>query len=232
MNISRLMQAALQQALPHSATSILDPNNLRDIAPDVLDDQGNLRILPAAYYHTTTPPERAWLGHRTALYGLPTIELVQWIKEYIGDRRAIEIGASHGLLAKALGIPATDSYQQADPAMAAYYRMMGQVPVRYGDHVERLTAAEAIAKYKPQVVVGCWVTHQWRPERNEHGGNEAGIDEEALLDNVDAYVFIGNTVTHAGKSIWARPHRIIDQDFVFSRAMNPNGKDILAVWER
>lgn len=233
MNISSRTLSALQQVLPKSAVNVLDTRRIRDIAPDVLDAQGQLRILPAAYYHTTTREERALLGHRTALYGLPTLELVEWIKAYIGDRTAIEIGAAHGLLAQALGIPATDSYQQDDAAMAAYYAMMGQATVRYGAHVERLDALSAVAKHKPQVVVASWVTHKYLAIRDAAGGNMLGVDEEALLDSgIEAYVFIGNTVTHEHKSIWRRPHRIIDQDFVFSRAMHPNSKDILVVWER
>lgn len=233
MNLSRLMQSAIQQTLPKSAVNVLDTRNIREIAPEVLDEQGQLRILPAAYYHSTTREERALLGHRTALYGLPTQELVAWIKNYIGDRSAIEIGAAHGLLAQALGIPATDSYQQDDPNMALYYAMIGQATVRYGAHVERLDALSAVAKHRPQVVVASWVTHKYLMIRNEAGGNIEGVNEEALLDSgIEAYVFIGNTVTHAGKSIWNRPHRIIEQDFVFSRAMHPDSKDILCVWER
>lgn len=233
MNLSNLMQAALQQALPKSAVSVLDPSTIRDIRPDVLDAEGNLRILPASYYHGTTQQERALLGYHTALYGLPTQELVAWIKDYIGDRSAIEIGAAHGLLAQALGIPATDNYQQADPAIAAHYAMIGQATVRYGAHVERLDALSAVAKYRPQVVVASWVTHKYLLLRHEAGGNVQGVNEEALLDSgIEAYVFIGNTVTHAGKSIWSRPHRFIEQDFVYSRAAQPGAKDFLCVWER
>lgn len=233
MNLTSLMQSALQAALPHSATTVLDTRNLRDLRPDVLDADGNLRILPASYWRGTTQHERALLGHHTALYGLPTLELVAWIKDYIGGRSAIEIGAAHGLLAQALGIPATDSYQQADPAMAAYYALMGQATVRYGAHVERLDALQAVAKHRPQVVVASWVTHKYLMIRNEAGGNAMGVDEEALLDSgIEAYVFIGNSVTHKHKSIWTRPHRFIEQDFVYSRAAQPGAQDFLCVWER
>jgi hypothetical protein len=81
------------------------------------------------------------------------------------------------------------------------------------------------------VVVASWVTHLWTPERHEAGGNAFGVDEDALLDSVDAYVFIGNMNVHDCKSIWSRPHRMIAQDFVFSRSMTPE-KDFLCVWEK
>jgi hypothetical protein len=104
---------------------IIDTKQIRDIGPEVLDKKGQLFIMPASYYRNTTAPERALLGHRRALYGLPTLELVQWIKDYIGGRRAIEIGAAHGLLAKALGIRATDNYLQGSPEIKAAYESMG-----------------------------------------------------------------------------------------------------------
>jgi hypothetical protein len=211
--------------------AILDRRNIRDIRPDVLDDKDQLFILPYDYYRKTTPEERALLGHQTALYGLPTLELVQWIKDYIGGRSAIEIGAAHGLLAKALGIPATDNFMQDDPRVQAAYKQMGQRTVTYGAHVEKLSADQAVEKYKPQVVVASWVTNLYKPERHEAGGNVWGVDEDALLDSVDAYVFVGNHSAHNGKSIWSRPHRFVEQNFVFSRSMRPQD-DFLCVWEK
>lgn len=226
MNIQKITNL-----MPGASVSILDPRNIRDISLDVLDEKGQLRIVSSSYYRNTTPSERALLGHQNALYGLPTLELVRWIKNYIAGRTAIEIGAAHGLLAKAIGIPATDSFMQDDQAIRAIYQAAGQKTVPYGTHVEKLSAAEAIAKYKPQVVVASWVTHLWTPERHEAGGNAFGVDEEAILDNADAYVFIGNHNTHKGKSIWSRPNRFIEQDFVYSRSLNADG-DFLCVWEK
>lgn len=226
-----LKQQLLKALMPHSAVSVLDVSKIRDIGPQVLDANGQLQIVPAAVYRGTTPAERALLGHQNALYGLPTVELVEWIKNYIGSRSAIEIGAAHGVLAQALGIPATDNHMQDTPEMRAYYGIINQKTVPYGAHVERLDAVAAIAKYRPQVVVASWVTHRYNPERPEAGGNAYGVPEEVLLDAVEAYVFIGNHGPHKGKSIWSRPHRFIEQDWVFSRSQN-NALDFLCVWEK
>lgn len=208
---------------------ILDPRNVRDISPDVLTEPGKPRIMPASYYKNTTPHERALFGVRHGIYGLPTEELIAWLREQIAGRSAIEIGAGHGAIAEALGIPATDSWQQADPVYAARYAQINQPVVQYGKTVEKLDAAAAIAKYKPQVVVASWVTHKWLPQRHSAGGNEMGVDEEALLDSCETYLFIGNRSVHAGKSIWSRPHKLLEPDWLFSKAAN-GSPDFVAIW--
>jgi hypothetical protein len=72
-----------------------------------------------------------------SLHSFPTRELCDFLLARIGGRSAIEIGAGHGALAKALSIPATDNRQQEKDRLKAYYREIGQPTVPYGDHVER-----------------------------------------------------------------------------------------------
>ena len=52
------------------------------------------------------------------IHCLPTLELIEFLKEEIGIQRlgkiAIEIGAGHGAIAKALNIISTDSFQHHD----------------------------------------------------------------------------------------------------------------------
>lgn len=210
----------------------IHPDQVRDLAPDVLDEQGRLRLLPAEYWAATTWQERALFGHRHGIYGLPTIELVEHLRAIIGDRRAIEIGAGHGGLADALGIPATDSRQQEDPR---YRRMViheghGQQPVRYGDNVETYEASAAVAHYRPDVVIACWVTHRYERARPWAGGNEAGPDEGHIIDNCAEYVLIGHQRVHRHKRIWDRPHTIECPPYVFSRAGAGAGRDFIATW--
>lgn len=216
---------------PFEGTKVLDIRNVRDRSDDVMLDAalGRPRIMPAAYYRATSVEERALLGARNALYGLPTEELVAWLKKAIGTRSAIEIGASHGALAAALGIPATDNCMQEDPTIAAVYAAAGQKAITYGADVVQLAASNAIAAYRPQVVVACWVTHLWREDRPGAGGNMFGVDEEEVLENCDSYIFIGNTQVHRHKSIWSRPHRIIYPDWLYSRAHNGT-REFIATW--
>lgn len=210
-------------------TTVLDPRSIRDISGLLLDEQGRLKVVPASVLAQTTREERALFGVRHGLYSFPTLELVEHVRTLIGGRKAIEIGAGYGVLAAALGIPATDNRQQEQPDIAAYYAALRQPTVPYGPNVERLDSRQALAKYRPQVVVGCWVTHRYDPRRHEAGGNQDGVVEEEVIDSCEAYVFIGNEKVHAGKSIWSRPHEKMTAPWVYSRAAN-GSPDFIAVW--
>lgn len=211
-------------------TIALDPDKIRDISAGALRADGRPRILPAAFWTTTKREERALFGHRHGLYSFPTVELVDRLRELIAGRTAIEIGAGHGVLAEALDIPATDSRQQDKPQYRAIYEQMGQATVPYGPNVVELHASRAVRHYKPQVVIGCWVTHKYDPARHAAGGNEVGVDEPDILRNCETYVVVGNEQVHAGKAIWSRRHEIEYPDFVFSRAHNGT-RDFIAAWK-
>jgi hypothetical protein len=209
----------------------LDPRNIRDLSPLLLDESGQLKVVPAAVYEQTTVEERALFGVQRGLYSFPTQELVDFLQDHIQGRSAIEVGAGHGGLATALGIPATDNRQQEEPAIRAYYQLTKQPPVPYGKHVEKLTAEKAVAKYQPKVVVACWVTHRYDPRRHAAGGNQDGVVEEAIIANCDSYVFIGNEKVHQHKAIWALPHKKLTPPWLYSRAFNGSA-NFIAIWER
>jgi hypothetical protein len=90
-------------------------------------------------------------------------------------------------------------------------------------------ANAAVRRFRPDVVIGCWVTHRYDPGRHTAGGNEAGIDEEDVLEHCSAYVVVGNQRVHEGKKIWKRKHTIEYPEWVYSRAMN-GSPDFVAVW--
>jgi hypothetical protein len=209
---------------------LVDPSRVRDLRPEVLDQDGRLRVLPAAFWAGTTREERALLGHSTGSYGFPTVELVAHLKALIGDRSAIEIGAGNGVLAEALGIPATDNRQQEMPEYAARILAAGQPPVRYGPNIIRCDAHEAVRQYQPDVVVACWVTHRYDPARPEAGGNELGVDEADIIRNCAEYVLVGNAGVHRHKPIWKLPHEIEYPRWLYSRATN-GSRDFIARWE-
>lgn len=212
------------------SVSVFDPRKIRDITPEVMED-GKMKVLPASYWKTTTKEDRGLFGHRHAVYGFPTVELIDFVKDFTGDRSVIEIGSGTGFLADALGIQGTDSYMQDNPLVQALYGSTGQPTIKYGKNVVNLNAQEAVKVYKPQVVVAQWVTHLYREDRHQAGGNMFGVNEEELLDSVDAYIFIGNEQVHAGKSIWTRPHMKLTPDWLYSRAQNPT-KNFIAIWEK
>lgn len=209
----------------------IDPSRCRDLAPAAIGADGRLRILPAEFWAATTVTERALFGNRHGLYALPTVELVAHLRELIGGRTAIEIGAGNGVLAEALGITATDSYQQDTEPYRSYYRSIGQPTVPYGPNVVRAHASRAVRTYRPQVVIACWVTHKADPKRPEAGGNEVGVDEADILRHCQTYIHIGNDRIHRTKPILGRPHTVTHPPFLYSRAHNGT-PDNITIWNQ
>jgi hypothetical protein len=214
-----------------SAATTVDPRQIRDLRPLVLGADGRLQVLPAAFWERTTPNERALFGANTGLYSFPTTELVERLREIIGARTAIEIGAGHGVLADTLGIPGTDSFQQRVPKYRAVYELSGLKIVPYGPQVIEMHASQAVRYYKPQVVIGCWCTHKYDPKQHGRGGNEVGIDEPDILRHCEVYVLIGHERIHHNASIWDRKHTIEFPSYVYSRAQDGVGRDFIAIFE-
>ena len=188
-------------------------------------------MVAASLLADTTPNERMLFGVRNGLYSFPTNELIQFLTRQIASRTAIEIGAGHGALAKALHLRATDNRQQEEPAIRAHYQALGQPTVPYGENVERLDALAAVEKYRPQVVVACWVTHRFDPLRPEAGGSASGVDEAKLISKCDEYIFIGNEHLHRHKPILDIAHETMHPAWLYSRALN-GCRDFIAIWRR
>lgn len=122
---------------------------------------GILQVMPSQFYEGIAQHDLSLWCVRRGLYCLPTLELVNFVRDQIGDRDAVEIGVGNGALGRAVGIRMTDSRQQETPAVKALYGDLDQAVVTYGADVEKLTALEAVEEYTPQVVVGAWVTHRY-----------------------------------------------------------------------
>lgn len=90
--------------------------------------------------------------------------------------------------------------------------------------VERISAAAAIQKYKPRVVIGAFV-----PEVKEDG-SEPGVDEIALLKTC-GYIHIGHVNLHKDKRINRIPHKSFMPEYLVSRELNWSG-GIIQVWPR
>jgi len=187
-----------------------------------------VRVKPAAFLAGFTKAQRAVFSHKHAVYGLPTTELIDWLTAEIGGRVAIEVGAGNGGLGRALGIPTTDSHLQLEPEIKLYYMMMGQPTIHYPDDVEKLDYKAAILKYKPEVVVGSWITHKYREDQHDLGGNMHGFEEEWILKHCKKYIMIGHDKTHWGKPILKAPHQTHRPEFLYSRSMSAG--DFVKVW--
>lgn len=218
-------------AVMNGSVTVLDASTIRDISGELLDEHGVLRVMDASFYARTTWQERALFSSRHGTYVLPTHELIEYLRGVIAGRCVIEIGAGNGVVAAALGIRATDNFQQSRPSIVEAYLQAGQEPVRYGSNVENLDALSAVRKYRPQVILGCWVTHLYDPQSPSLGGNVDGIDERTLLSTCDQYVFVGSRKAHRLKPILRLSHRLETPPGLYSRA-SADHQDFVAIWDR
>ena len=193
-------------------------------------NEGLLQIKPASFYDNIPQDHLAIWCHKNGIYGLPTTELIDWLKnEIIGD--AIEIGAGNGSIGRAFDIPITDACVMKRPEVQLYYKMGRQPITTYPEDIIELSAIEAISKYKPDTVIGCWVTHLYQEDDSDRGGSIYGIDEKDLLTKVKKYIVIGNKTVHGIKKILERDHKEYTFPWLFSKSMHSN-KNIIYVWEQ
>lgn len=189
----------------------------------LLDANGRIRLLPASEYAVIDPLHLRLWSVQNARYCLPTTELIDWLKDKIAGRSAIEVAAGNGDLGFHLGIPATDSYCQRRPDVLQYYAFLKQAPTKPTADIFEEDAIQAIDKRRPQVVVAAWLTHKWTGTGD---GNMYGPDEAEILDRVETYIHIGNEDTHRIKPILARKHESLKFPWLVSRAANPSNNII------
>lgn len=213
---------------------VLKCTDAAQAALDEVVENGELRVVPTAFYGQFKQEEISGFCLRHGFYCVPTTELVDKINELILEvsptRSAIEIGSGSGVLGKALGIPCTDNFMQDDPSIRAYYKTMNQPTVRYGRHVERLDAEAAVERYRPEVVVAAWVTHKYNAAEHERGGNMFGVDEVAMLGKIKRYIFVGNFYVHQGKPLLAVEGTTHSSEACVSRSLRPHANAIV-VWD-
>lgn len=169
---------------------------------------------------------RRWLV-REGLYQLPTLELVEALAEVLRGRSGLEICAGHGWLGEALGIRSVDSrvherHSLLRDVQDATSRSCAPLP-----RVEDLDALRAVRRYRPQVVVGAYVTHA--RDITSRTGSPTGVDEDALraVQSVETYALAGCRSTHARRPLLRRPHRTIEAPWLFGRGEEPR----LWIWD-
>jgi len=183
-----------------------------------------LQIMPHNYYIDLINKHGmdivSFIATKKALYGIPTVELVEYLKPHITSN-TIEIGSGNGILAKALNIKATDNYTQEDLAVRLTYLLMLQAPVEYGENVEKIDDVAAMKKYKPDTVIGSWLSDIVNMQIGIKG-----IQEESIIKNAK-YIFIGNKKTHQKKAILKYKHKTIDIQLVSRTGLENN---VIWIW--
>ncbi len=206
--------------------NVLERVNLDEIESLVLDKKGLIKVVDAEVYKQFSHSHIKQLAHKHGLYCLPTTELIAWLKVHIAGRRAIEIGGGCGIIGRSLGIRSTDNYKQEMPKYKKQYEEMGQPTVKYGKDVLKCDALKAIKRFKPEVVIGCWVTHLYDPKEPLRKGNEIGIDEAKIIKLVGEYIVVGNSVVHGLKPILELPHEKLNFQWLVSRGFYSNANCI------
>ena len=106
----------------------------------LLDEQGIIKLFPAEFYHSIDNADlRVWCICR-AIYQLPTIELVEWLKANFNLDKAIEIGAGNNYLYHHLGIVGVDNYSEQIPAVKLTHEILKQPSTDPPPKVENLDA--------------------------------------------------------------------------------------------
>ena len=200
-------------------------------ALDLFDENGQLKLLPAAAYDGFSRAAIQLWCHHHARYGLPTVELIAWLQERIAGKKTIEIGSGSGDLAYHLGIPATDNRMQEWAEIAFQYALMGQPTIHYSSAVQNLNAVAAVRLHRPEVVVASCITEWIDPNLPPppHGGNVYGVKEDQILSTGCTYILIGNQHVHGRKKIMALPHESHAFPFLRSRARFPE-LDRVWIW--
>ncbi|MDK9790002.1 hypothetical protein [Vibrio sp. D431a] len=163
----------------------------------------------------------------SGIYVLPTIELMEDLRKLIPDlTKTIEIGSGNGIIAKELGIKATDNYMQhPDFRVEKHNKVLmeelqnsGNQLVRYGSNVLRVDGNEAVKRFKPKTALACFVTHKYSKSKPEKGGNFKGVDFEKLVRKVNRLVFVGNDETHKHHTLLEMPMLTIRSDGLITRS--------------
>lgn len=187
-------------------------------------ENGLLKVMPLSFYKALDENSLKLFMLNHGIYVIPTTELIDWLNENINET-AIEIGAGLGTIARALQIPITDSRMQEFPDVKLIYNMGGQPTIKYPSDVEKLDYKEAIEKYKPKTVIGCFITHKHKSGMST--GNMYGVEEEYILKNVQRYINIGNLQTHKDKPILKEKSTEYNFDWLITRS---NDQSLNRIW--
>ncbi len=159
--------------------------------------------------------------HTYAIYQVPTIELIDFLKKEIIET-AIEIGSGNGSIGRSLNIPMTDNCMQKWKSIKAHYKVLKAPTINYPSDIIELDAHSAVNQYKPQTVIGSWITQKYEPHMEKYSevsANVFGVDEIELLRKVKKYIHIGNEHTHESKEIFKKyKAKRIYADWLISRS--------------
>ena len=210
--------------------SVLHKVDTNEIKRTVLDEGGWIKVLSYKEWMKFSWHEIRQFMHEYPIYVLPTEELIDKLKCLINGYKTIEIGAGSGNIGKNLGIKMTDSYLQCRKDVKLVYELSGQPVIRYPSCVIKADAITAYQRFKPECIIGCYVTHKYAEGMRE--GNMYGVDYERLIQSVKRLVLVGNYHIHSENPIMSLPHQEIElKDGLITRN-DDRSADRIFVWDR
>ena len=112
--------------------------------------------------------------------------------------------------------------------------MMGQKPIFPPEDVKKFEASEAVGYYKPQVVLGSYITQKFQEGDSEAkiGSSLYGVDELSIMPQIETYIAVGNTKTHGDKRLLKKyPHEVYRFPWIYTRSLQPELNEIV-IFER
>ena len=195
----------------------------------LLDDRGIIKLQSADFYKTLDNADlRVWCICR-AIYQLPTVELIEWLKDNFNLDKAIEIGAGNNYLYHHLGIKGIDNYSEQIPAVKLVHELMYQPSTNPPPEVEKIDAIAAIKKYQPETVIASWATLKTEDPEGVDAGHKYAPDPEEILDTGVTYIHIGNEEIYTNQKIANKPHKTYYFDWLVSRGYYPE-QNCIYVW--
>lgn len=204
--------------------------NAAAVREAVLDEEGHIRKLPASEWAKFPWDDVRTFMHEYPVYVLPTTELLDVLEDLTCDYKTIEIGAGSGSIGRLLGIKMTDSYlQQDNEAVRHYYESLGQPVIKYPPDVIKADALTAYRGFKPECILGCYITHLWKPKIGS--GNMFGVDFGRLLPLLKRLILVGNKRTHAANPIMTIDHMEISLAGGLITRSDDRDLDRIFVWD-
>ena len=195
----------------------------------LLDSEGIIKLQPAEFYHRIDNDHlRVWCICR-AIYQIPTVELIEWLKTNFNLDKAIEIGAGNNYLYHHLNIKGTDNYSEQIPAVKLTREILKEPSTNPPPEVEKLDAIAAIKKYQPETVITSWMTLKTEDPEGIDAGHKYAPDEKEILDTGVTYIHIGNDYIHSDRKIMNKKHETYYFDWLVSRGYYPE-KNCIYVW--
>ena len=193
-----------------------------------LTENGEFRILPAEEWLKYGKNNLGMFLNAFHIWVAPTLELIDILDDEIGSLKCIEICAGLGIIGKELCITTTDSYLHASEEYKnATKDVMGIfAEMQYPSYVQKLEATEAVDKYKPECVLGCYAVPKWTEEkarkyylehRKELQGSIKGVDYDYILPKVKKLILVGHKALYNQYSFFRRKHRVIINKNIITR---------------